>query len=125
MNTTIEAARENIDLLVDRTGNAVGVATDRAEQRVVSAADDVASRARDAGTYLRAKVLSATSGIHKGLDDSVLAIDRGYVRARSEASRAATAVTDFVSENPRTTMVIVASVGFALGILAHRNRMRA
>jgi ElaB/YqjD/DUF883 family membrane-anchored ribosome-binding protein len=122
MNKTIEAAVGNIDSKIDRTRDAVNAITDRAEQRVANAADGVVQQTHDAGTYLHDAVQTATSDAHTRLNDSALAIDRGYNRAKSEVSRAAASARSFATENPGTALMIAASAGFAVGILAHRHR---
>ncbi|MFA6957173.1 MAG: hypothetical protein WC538_14990 [Thermoanaerobaculia bacterium] len=122
MNKNIEAAMGNIDSKIDRTREAVDAITSRAEQGVLKAADDVAQQTHDAGTYLHESVQAATQDAHQRLNDSALAIDRGYNRARSEMSRAAASARSFATENPGTALMIAASAGFAVGMLAHRHR---
>jgi len=122
MNKNIEAAVGSIDSQIDRTRIAVDAITDRAEQNVLKAAADVAAQTHDAGVYLHQSAEAASSGAHQRLNDSALAIDRGYNRAKAGLTSAATTAKSFASENPRTALMIAASAGFALGVLAHRNR---
>lgn len=125
MNKNIETAVSSIDSKIDRTRAAVDAITNRAEQSVVNAADDVVQRTHDAGTYVHESVETATSGAHQRLSDSALAIDRGYNRARTELSRATATARGFAAENPAMALMIAASAGFAIGFLAHRHRSMA
>jgi len=125
MNKNIEAAAGNIDSQIERTRAAVDAITDRAEQNVLNATAEVAQQTKDAGIYLHQSVEAASAGAHERLNDSALAIDRGYNRARAELSRAAATARGFANENPGTALMIAASAGFALGFLAHRHRSMA
>ncbi|MCM2316306.1 MAG: hypothetical protein NDJ92_14250 [Thermoanaerobaculia bacterium] len=122
MINKIEVTKDRMDAMVDKTGEAVGGLADRAELGVETAAAKVVEQTRGARDYLREKVDSATQKVHRRLDQSATAIDRGYTRASSELSRAAGAATGFASENPRTALLIAATTGFVLGFMVHRHR---
>lgn len=125
MIKNIERSKEGMDSLIDRTRDAVVGVADRAEQGVESAAKRVTKRAHLAGEYVRDGAETASRGAHRRVEGVANAIDRGYTRARGDLTRAATAATDFVAENPGKAMLIAASGGFVLGMLVRRRRLPA
>lgn len=122
MINKLEETKDRMNVIVDKTGEAVGGLADRAELGVENAAAKVVEGSQGARDYLRGKVDTATREVHRRLDQSATAIDRGYTRASSELSRAAEATTGYVSENPGKALMIAASAGFVLGFMVHRNR---
>lgn len=120
MINKIEETKDRMNVMVDKTGEAVGGLADRAELGVETAAAKVVEGSQGARDYLRGKVDTATREVHRRLDQSATAIESGYTRASTDLSRAANAATGFVTENPRTALMIAASVGFLLGVIVHR-----
>ena len=116
MTKNIERTKDNMDSLVDRTREAVVGATDRAERGVDSAAKLVTESAHAAGDFVRGGAKTASRGAHRRLEGAAKAIDRGYVRACSDLSRAATTATDYFTESPGKALLLAASAGFALGL---------
>ena len=117
-----ERTKDGMDSMIDQTHDAVVGAADRAQHDVESAAQHVVARARAAGDSLRDGAATASRGAHQGLQGAAQAINRGYSRARSDLSRAATASTDYVAENPGKAVLLTAAAGFVLGVLVGRRR---
>mgnify|MGYP003422723117 CR=1 FL=1 len=69
--------------------------------------------------------LDAEAGAHRRVAGAAEALDRGYTQARSDLARAATATTDYVTANPGKALLLVASAGFVLGLLARGRRPSA
>lgn len=125
MIKNIERTRDGLDSMIDRTRDAVVGAADRAERGVEATAERAVESAHAAGQNVRERAKSASTRAHRRLEDTAVAIDRGYTRARNDVSRAATAATDFVIENPAKSVLIAASAGFVVGMLARRRRLPA
>ena len=122
MIKNIERTKDGMDSLIDRTRDAVVEVADRAESGVESAAEHVVERAHEAGEYVRDGAKTASRGAHRRLKGATKAIDHGYTRARGDLSRAATAATDYVTENPGKALLLATSTGFVLGMLVRRHR---
>jgi ElaB/YqjD/DUF883 family membrane-anchored ribosome-binding protein len=122
MTKNVERTKDNMDSLVDRTRDAVVGVADRAERGVESAAKVVTERAHAAGDFVRDGAKTASRGAHQRLEGAAKAIDRGYVRARSDLSRATTTATDYFTENPGKALLLAASAGFALGLFVRPRR---
>jgi ElaB/YqjD/DUF883 family membrane-anchored ribosome-binding protein len=116
----IERTKDSVDSLIDRTRDAVLGATDSAETGVKSAAERVKEGASVAGQYVRDGAETASQDAHRRLDDTAKAIDRGFTRARSDLSRAASAATEYIHDNPGKTVLLAASAGFVLGMSMRR-----
>lgn len=120
MLKNIERTKDGMDSMIDQAHDAVIGATDRAQRGAESAMEDMAEKTYEAGDFIRDGADMAQLGAHRGVRVAARAISRGYTRAASDLSRAATATTDFVAENPAKTMVGLAATGFVLGMLVGR-----
>ena len=125
MIKNIERTQGGVDSLIDRTREAVVAATDRTEQGIESAAGRGVEKAHAAGERIRERTESASLGAHQTVAGAAQAIDRGYSQAKSDLSRAATKATDYVTANPGKALLLVASAGFLLGLLARGRRPAA
>jgi len=121
----IERTKDQMDSIIDRTRDSVIGAADRAERGVEAAAERAVKTAHVAGQSVRVGARNASDRAHRQLESAAEALDRGYVRARTDLSRAATAATDYVVENPAKAVLLAASAGFVLGLLARRRRLPA
>jgi ElaB/YqjD/DUF883 family membrane-anchored ribosome-binding protein len=119
----IERTKDGMDSLIDRTRGAVLGVADQAERGVVSAAESAVKGAHVAGDFVREGAETVSSGAHRRMEDTAKAIDRGFVRSRSDLSRAAVATTDYLTENPGKALLIAASAGFVLGMSLRRRRL--
>ncbi|HSL17155.1 MAG TPA: hypothetical protein VLB51_04545 [Methylomirabilota bacterium] len=117
-----ERTKDGMDSMIDQTHDAVVDVADRAQNGVETAAQYVVERARAAGDSLRDGAGTVSRTAHRGLQGTAQKIDRGYGRARSSLSRAATASTDYVAENPGKAALFTAAAGFVLGVLVGRRR---
>lgn len=118
----VERTEDGMSSMIDQTRDAVVGVADRAEHGVESAAEHVVATAHAAGNSLRDGAETASRGAHQRLRGAARAVDRGYSRARSDLSRAATASTDYVAENPGKTLLVTAAASFVLGVLVGRRR---
>ncbi|HEX9800541.1 MAG TPA: hypothetical protein VGC00_10285 [Thermoanaerobaculia bacterium] len=125
MNEKIERTKEGMSSLIDRTRDAVVGVSESAERRVETAAGRAVERTHAAGERVRAGADTASSGAHRSLESAAQALDAGMARARNDLSRAATATTDYVTANPGKAVLIAASAGFVLGVLARGRRPSA
>ena len=125
MIKSIERTKDGIDALIDGSRKAIVDATNYAERGVESAAQGVVASAHSAGEYLRDGSQVASRDAHRHLEVAAKAIDHGYVRARSDLSRAATAASDYLAENPGKALLLATTTGFALGMLVRRRRLSA
>lgn len=125
MTKHIERTKDNVGSLVDRTRDAVVAAADRTERGVEAAADRATERTHAAGEYVRDRAKTASRHAHRRLESAAKAIDRGYLRARGDMSRAATTATDYFTENPGKVMLLAASAGFAFGLWVRPRRTTA
>lgn len=122
MIKNIERTKNSLDALIDHTRDAVVNVTDRAERGFGSAAESAVETAHVAGDYVREGAESASRGAHQRLAGTATAVDRGYIRARSDLSRAAATATEYLTENPGKAVLCAASVGFLAGLLIGRRR---
>lgn len=118
----VEPTKDAMNSMIDRTRDAVVSVAHRAQDGVESAAEQMAAGAQAAGDSLRDGVETATRGAHQRLQGTAQAINRGYSRTRSNLSRAATASTEYVAENPGKALLLTAATGFVLGALVGRRR---
>jgi ElaB/YqjD/DUF883 family membrane-anchored ribosome-binding protein len=125
MLRNIERTKDGMDSLIDRTRDAVVSVADRAEHGIEATAERVVEQAHLAGETVRGRAAAASLGAHQRVDGVAQAIDRGYVRARGDLSRAAAATTEFVTENPGKALLLAAAAGFLVGTVVHRQRARA
>jgi len=125
MIKNIERTKEGVDSLIDRTRDAVVDVAARTEHGVESAAERVVAKTHAAGAYVRDGAETASRGAHQRVDSAAQAIDRGYTQARNDLARAATTASDYVTANPGKALLLVASAGFLLGLLAGRRRLSA
>ncbi len=125
MIKSIERTKESLDSLIDRTHDAVIGATERAERGVEFTAERTVTGTQAAGKSVRDSAESASSGAHRRVEGAAEAVDRGYAKVRNDLTRAATATTDYLAENPGKALLIAASVGFAVGMLARKPRQLA
>lgn len=117
-----EQTKDGMDSMIDQTHDAVVDVADRAQHGVESVAKHVVEKARAAGDSVRDGAGTVSRGAHQGLQGAAQKIDRGYGRARSSLSRAATASTDYVADNPGKAALFTAAAGFVLGVLVGRRR---
>ena len=125
MIKNIERTQTGVDALIDRTRDTVVAASDRAEKGIESAAGQVVEKAHAAAERVRGQAEAASLGAHQSVAGAAQAIDRGYSRAKNDLSRAATKTTDYVTANPGKALLLVASAGFLLGLLARGRRQSA
>jgi ElaB/YqjD/DUF883 family membrane-anchored ribosome-binding protein len=125
MIKNIERTKDGMDSLIDRTRDAVVGATERAERGVETVAQRAVEAAHGAGESVREGAETASRGAHRRVENAAQAIDRGYSRARSDLSRAATATSAYVTENPGKALLLAASAGFVFGLLLRRRRLSA
>lgn len=125
MTDPIERTKNGADTLIDRARDAVVSATERAERSVETAAGRVVEGTRRAGESVRGGAEAASRDAHRRVEGAAQAIDRGYARARGDLTRAATAATDFVTENPGKSLLLAAGAGFACGLWMRRRRLPA
>lgn len=118
----VEQTKDGMSSMIDQTRDAVVDVADRAEHGVELAAEHVVAKAHAAGNSVRDGAETASLGAHRRLRGAAQAIDRGYSRARSDLSRAATASTDYVAENPGKTLLVTAAASFVLGALVGRRQ---
>ncbi len=118
----VEPTKDTMDSMIDRTRDAVVGVADCAEHGVESAAEHVVAKAHAAGSSLRDGAETASRGAHQRLQDTAQTINRTYSRTRSNLSRAATASTEYVAENPAKALLLTAATGFVLGALVGRRR---
>jgi len=117
MIKNIEQTKDGVDSFIDRTRDGVISSASRAERGAEAAAKGVVETVHTAGEYVREGADKAAGGAHRSVGTAATAIDRGYVQARSDLSRAATATTDYFTENPGKALLIAVSAGFALGLM--------
>lgn len=144
MVKNIERTANGVDHLIDNARNAVVGATERAEIGVGLAAEKVAEKtgyaaervadkayqvaektqekAQAAGEYLREGTDCATRAAHQRIQQAADLVDRGYSRVRSDLSRGADAATGYIAENSGKAVLLAASAGFLIGMLATRRR---
>lgn len=125
MGNTIERTKNGLDTAIDRTRDVVVAMADRTETGVEAAADRMADGAHVAGDFVRAGAVNASLGAHRHVENAAKELDRRYIQTRGDLSRAATAVTDYVTDNPGKSMLLVATASFALGVLVRRQRLVA
>jgi ElaB/YqjD/DUF883 family membrane-anchored ribosome-binding protein len=118
----IERTKDGMDSLIDRTRDGVVGANESAERGVEAAARVAVKQAHVAGDRTREGAAAASRSAHRQVAGAANAIDRGYTRARSDLTRAATSATDYVTENPGKAVLFAASTGFAIGVLMPRSR---
>jgi hypothetical protein len=116
MIKTIERTKDGVDSLIDRTSGAVVGVADRAETGVEAVAERVVEKAHAAGEYVRAGAATASRDAHERLETAAQAVDRGYVKAQGDLTRAAAKTTEYVHENPGKSLLLAASAGFVLGL---------
>lgn len=120
MIKNIERTKDTLDSLIDQTHDAVIGATERTERGVEFAAGRAVAGTQAAGKSVRERTESAASGAHRRVEGAAEAVDRNYTKVHGDLTRAATAASDYLSENPGKALLIAASVGFAVGLLARR-----
>lgn len=125
MTDPIERTKNGADALIDRARDAVVNATVRAEQGVETAAGRVVEQSHGAGESVRGGAETASRNAHRRVEGAAQAIDRGYARARGDLTRAATAATDFVTENPGKSLMLAAAAGLACGLWLRRRQAGA
>jgi ElaB/YqjD/DUF883 family membrane-anchored ribosome-binding protein len=118
----IERTKESVDSLIDNTRSAVVGATERAERGVEAAADRVVKGTHAAGKAVREGAETASRGAHERVKGAAKAAEKGYVRARRDLSRAATATSEYVNAKPAQALLLAASAGFLAGMLLGRRR---
>jgi ElaB/YqjD/DUF883 family membrane-anchored ribosome-binding protein len=118
----IERTKDSVDSLIDSTRGVVVGATERAERGIESTADHVVKRTHAAGKAVRESAETVSRGAHQRVEGAAKAAERGYVRARRDLSRVATATTDYVDANPGQALLLAASAGFLAGMLVARRR---
>jgi ElaB/YqjD/DUF883 family membrane-anchored ribosome-binding protein len=125
MIQSIERAKDGVDSMIDQTRDSVVGVANRAERCIESGVERVVDRAHVVGESLRDGAETAARGAHQQLRSTAKAIDRGYRRSSDRLGRGTTAATDYVTENPRRALLLVASAGFVLGMLTRRRRLAA
>lgn len=125
MIRNIERTQEGVGSLIDGTRDAVVEGSHRAENGIESAAQRVVETAHEAGDSVRRGAETASRGAHHTLEDAAKRIDRGYVRAQADLSRAAVAASDYVAGNPGKALLVAASAGFLTGMLVRSWRPAA
>ena len=120
-----ERTQAGVDTLIDRPRDTVVAASERTERGVESAAELLVEKTHAAGEKIRERAESTSLGAHRSVAEAARAVDRGYARATSDLSRAATTATDYVTANPGKALLLVASAGFLLGLLVRGRREAA
>jgi len=128
-----ERAELGVGLAAEKVAEKTAVAADKVAEKAVYAADMVAEKAgyaagvvaekaSVAGEYLREGAECATRAAHQRLQQAADLVDRGYVRARTDISRAADKTSEYIAENSGKAVLVAAASGFLLGFLATRRR---
>lgn len=144
MVKNIERTVNGMDNMIDNARNAVVGASERAELGVGIAAEKVAEKAgyaaemvaekaqvvagkaqekvQAAGEMFRDGAECGARAAHQRIQQAADLVDRGYNRVRSDLSRGADVATEYIAENSGKAVLLAASAGFLLGMLATRRR---